>query len=66
MPKFGKKDIIKGAKSNRGSLKEKLGVKKKDKIPMGLLNAVIKAKAGDTISNPTQVGKKKIKVTYSR
>ena len=32
-------------------------------IPMTLLNKIISAKAGDTITNPTKVGKRRIKVT---
>lgn len=40
-----------------------LGIPKDEKIPMKLLNAIVKAKAGDTIMNPTSKGDKKIKVT---
>lgn len=32
-------------------------------IPMKLLNAIIVAKAGQTITNPTTIGKRRIKVT---
>jgi len=46
-----------------GSLHKNLGIPKDKKIPASLLNAIIKAKAGDTIKNPTSVGNKKIKVT---
>jgi hypothetical protein len=46
-----------------GQLHSDLGVPKDEKIPMSLLNKIVSAKAGDTITNPTSVGKKKIKVT---
>jgi len=54
---------IQKALSRRGSLHKSLDIPKEKKIPMQLLNAIIKAKAGDTIKNPTSVGKKIIKVT---
>ena len=46
-----------------GKLHSDLGIPKAEKIPMSLLNAIVKAKAGQTIKNPTRVGKKKILVT---
>ncbi len=46
-----------------GKLHFDLEIPKDKKIPMSLLNAIVKAKAGQTIKNPTSVGKKKIKVT---
>jgi len=46
-----------------GKLHTELGISKGEKIPMSLLNEIIKAKAGQTIKNPTRVGKKKILVT---
>ena len=46
-----------------GKLHSDLGIVKGTKIPMSLLNTIVKAKAGQTITNPTSVGKKKIKVT---
>ena len=46
-----------------GSLHKELEIPKEEKIPASLLNAIIKAKAGDTIINPTKKGKKKIFVT---
>ena len=46
-----------------GKLHSDLGIPKEEKIPMNLLNAIVRAKAGETISNPTSVGNKKIKVT---
>jgi len=46
-----------------GRLHVNLGIPKEEKIPMKLLDAIVQAKAGDTITNLTSVGKKKIKVT---
>ena len=46
-----------------GKLHSDLSISKEEKIPMSLLNVIIKAKAGQTIKNPTSKGKKKIKVT---
>ncbi len=46
-----------------GKLHRELGIPKDEKIPMQLLNAIIKAKAGQTIKNPTQKGKRRIRVT---
>ncbi len=46
-----------------GKLHSDLSVPKEKKIPMILLNKIIGAKAGETITNPTSVGRKKIKVT---
>ena len=46
-----------------GTLHKQLGIPKREKIPISLLNKIIKAHAGETIVNPTKRGKKKIKVT---
>lgn len=46
-----------------GSLHKDLEIPKDKKIPASLLNAIIKAHAGDTIKNPTSIGNKKILVT---
>jgi hypothetical protein len=54
---------IQKAVQRPGRLHKSLKIPKGQKIPMQLLNAIIKAKAGDTIKNPTSVGIKKIKVT---
>ena len=54
---------IQKAISRPGRLHSALEIPEKEKIPMTLLNAIIRAKAGDTIKNPTSVGKKRIKVT---
>lgn len=54
---------IQKAISRPGRLHSALEIPEKEKIPMALLNAIIRAKAGDIISNPTSVGKKRILVT---
>ena len=46
-----------------GRLHSDLRIPQGEKIPMTLLNAIVRAKAGQTISNPTSVGKKRILVT---
>jgi len=46
-----------------GKLHSDLGISKDEKIPITLLNAIIRAKAGQTIKNPTSKGRKRIKVT---
>ncbi len=55
--------FIKKAIKKPGALSRQLGIPIKDNIPMTLLNKIIKAKAGDTITNPTKSGKRRIKVT---
>ena len=47
----------------KGTLHRQLRVPLDKKIPMALLNKIVSAKAGDTIANPTSLGKKRIKVT---
>ncbi|MBU2053332.1 MAG: hypothetical protein ABIJ14_03210 [Nanoarchaeota archaeon] len=46
-----------------GRLHRDLEIPKGTKIPIELLNKIIRANAGQTITNPTRTGKKKIKVT---
>ncbi len=58
-----KKFFIKRAIKKPGSLSRQLGIPIKENIPGTLLNKIIKAKAGDTIINPTKTGKRRIKVT---
>ncbi len=58
-----KKWIQKAIGKNRRSLHSTLGIKKDDKIPLSLLNKIIKAEAGDTIKNPSKKGKSKIEVS---
>jgi len=58
-----KKKWIQKAVNKPGTLHKQLEIPKNKKIPMSLLNKIIKAKAGDIIINPTKIGKRKIKVT---
>jgi hypothetical protein len=46
-----------------GRLHSDLGISEGDKIPMKLLDMIVKAKVGETIKNPTLKGKKRILVT---
>ena len=57
------KGWIQEAIEKPGTLHRQLGIKKDEKIPFKLLNTIINAKAGDTITNPTKTGKRTIKVT---
>jgi len=57
------KKWIQRAVHRPGKLHSDLGIAKDEKIPMKLLDTIVKAKAGQTISNPTSVGKKRILVT---
>ena len=47
----------------KGVLHKQLGISKDEKIPMSLLNKIISAKSGEVITNPTNKGRKRIKVT---
>lgn len=55
--------LIKIAIRKPGELSRQLGIVNKDRIPMTLLNKINAAKPGEVIINPTQIGKKKIKIT---
>lgn len=57
------KKWISGLHLRKGVLHKRLGVGQGKRIPMKLLNKIISAKAGETIKNPTDVGRKRIKVT---
>ena len=57
------KKWIQRAVHRPGKLHSDLGIAKDEKIPMKLLDTIVKAKAGQTISNPTSVDKKRILVT---
>ena len=46
-----------------GTLHRQLKIPKNKKIPLTLLNKIIKSKPGDTIINHTKIGKKKIQIT---
>ena len=47
----------------KGTLHRQLGIPLDKKIPIALLNRIISASPGETITNPTSLGKKRIKVT---
>ena len=57
------KKFIKKAIKRPGALRKSLDIPEKKTIPMSLLNKIVKAKAGQTISNPTTIGKRRIRVT---
>ncbi len=54
---------IQKAVNKPGTLHRQLQIPEDKKIPVVLLDKIIKAKAGDVIVNPTKIGKGKIKVT---
>ena len=60
---MAKKKFIQKIGLKKGALSRQLKIPEKDNIPVTLLNKIIKAKAGDTIRNPTKSGKRRIKVT---
>lgn len=60
---MAKKKWIHKAVKKKGSLSRQLGVPIEKNIPMTLLNKIIAAEPGDTIRNPTSVGKRRLKVT---
>jgi len=47
----------------KGALSRQLDIPEEKNIPMSLLNKIVSAKAGQTITNPTKLGKRRIKVT---
>ena len=57
------KKWIRKAKLKKGTLSRQLDIPEIDDIPITLLRAIRDADIGDTIKNPTKMGKQKIKVT---
>ena len=55
--------FIKKLHLKKGALSRQLNIPIKKNIPVTLLDKIIGAKAGQTILNPTKIGKRKIKVT---
>ena len=55
--------FIQKAIKKPGALSRQLDIPIKKNIPISLLNKIIRAKAGQTITNPTASGKRRIKVT---
>ena len=47
----------------KGTLHRQLGIPLDKKIPIALLNRIISASPGETITNLSKVGRKRIKVT---
>ena len=59
-----KKFIQKALKdSTKGKLRRELEIPKGRNIPFKLLDKIIDAEPGDTMKNPTEIGKRRIKVT---
>lgn len=54
---------IQRAIKEKGALHRQLKIPKSKKIPVKLLKKIVAARAGQTIRNPTKVGKRRIKVT---
>lgn len=54
---------IQKADMEKGAFSRALKIPEKKNIPMTLIKKIIDAEPGDTITNPTKTGKKKIKVT---
>lgn len=50
-------------KLKAGALRKQLGIPNDKKIPIGLLNRIIKARRGQRIRNTTGIGKRFIRVT---
>jgi len=57
------KKWIQSIKAKKGVLSKQLGIPEEKNIPMTLLKKIQKAKTGQTIINPTKIGKRRIKVT---
>jgi len=58
-----KKKWIQKTGLKKGALSRQLGIPIEEKIPMELLTKIIRAKPGETIRNPSKIGKRSIKVT---
>lgn len=54
---------MKEAFGKKGALKKQLGVPKKEKIPVTLMQTIKRADVGETVRNPTETGKRRIPVT---
>lgn len=57
------KRFIQKLNLKKGALHRQLEISPKKTIPVSLLKKISKTKTGKIITNPTSVGKKKIKVT---
>lgn len=47
----------------KGALSKQLGIPEEENIPIQLLNKIVRAEPGQTITNPTSKGRSKIRVT---
>ena len=55
---------IQKAGIKKGALSKQLDIPIAKDIPMRLLDKIVRAKAGDVITNPSKLGKRRIKVTH--
>lgn len=55
--------FIQNAHLKKGTLSRQLGIPIKKNIPNKLLNKISRTKIGKTISNPSSLGKRKLRVT---
>jgi hypothetical protein len=55
---------IQKAGIKKGALSRQLDIPIEKDIPMRLLDKIVRAKAGDVITNPSKLGKRRIKVTH--
>jgi len=55
---------IQKAGIKKGALSKQLNIPIEKDIPMRLLDKIVRAKAGETITNPSKLGKRRIKVTH--
>jgi len=54
-------DVVKSGE--KGRFHKQLGINPKKRIPKTLVQKIMVSEIGDTIINPTETGKKKLKVT---
>ncbi len=54
---------IQKAHAKKGELSRALNIQIEDNIPLTLLDAIIDAETGDVITNPTESGKRRIRIT---
>ena len=63
MPKKKKEYWIHKTKMKKGALKRQLGIPEDEGVPKTFLEEIRRTEIGKTATNPTQRGKKRIKVT---
>lgn len=57
------KKFIKDAIKHHGALHLQLNIPRDEPIPTSLLQMIVRSKSGQTISNPTNSGLKRIRIT---